>query len=123
CIVAACDIFYMRQLGRDPNEATAAIELLERREQLGRLDLASRSGLNRYMDAAGERAGVRHEVELDLRAGRGLRQRNDFRSVPMSQRVVGVQIAVTLRMMRARCRRAARAGAARDAGDEQARLD
>ena len=50
-------------------------------------------------------------------------QRRDFRRVPMRERVVGVQVAVAQRVMRAFDRLAARAGAAGDAADEQRRLD
>ena len=71
--------------------------------------------------ANGPECGTKAKSACD--AGGRLRERGDLRRMPVRERVVRVQVAVTLRMMRARDRLAAGAGAAGDAGHEQPRLD
>ena len=50
-------------------------------------------------------------------------ERSDFRRMPVRERVVGIKVAVSLRMMRAGDGLPAGAGAAGDTGQEEARFD
>ena len=74
------------------------------------------------MNAAGERSGVGYKVHARVAATRRFCQPCHLRGVAVCQWLVGVQVAVAFRMMRARLRAASRSGTAGDAADEQLRL-
>jgi len=113
----------MRGALAHPHEGRARVVLLERAARLGVVERARQARLHGDVDAARERARVRHEGELGLDAGRGARAGDDLGRMAMGQRVVAVEVAVPEGMMCALDGLAARAGAARDAAHEQGRLD
>jgi hypothetical protein len=71
--------------------------------------------------ANGPECGTKRILGLDARGGLG--ERGDLRRVAMAERAVRIEVAVPRRVMRAFDGLAARAGAARDAADEQRGLD
>src|SRR6185312_3039942 len=65
---------------------------------------------------------VRNEGELGFDTRRRLSTRGNLRRVAMCERAISVEVRMTLRMMRALGRLAARTGAAGHASDEETRL-
>ena len=67
------------------------------------------------MDSARERPRVRDEVERGLHAARALGDGGDFGYVPVRERLVRKEVALSKRVMCRRCRLTAGSGAAGDA--------
>jgi hypothetical protein len=114
-VVAAGHVLDARLAIDHPHEGLAGVErrevLAERVGGQGRGEL----GLQRQVDAAGEGARVRDELQRRAHAGERLADAHHLRRVPVAERVIGEQVRVPLGVVRGRDGRAAGAGAAGDA--------
>ena len=118
------DVLEPRRLGADAHERRLLVVLAQRWSELVRrraVPARTACTVTWMPRANGPECGTNAKSRVDARRRRA--SARDLRRVAMRERVVGVQIAVPLRVVRARRRAAARARAAGDAGDEQPRLD
>ena len=121
-VVARDHVFHPGRLGKHAHERPACVETANRLDCGRRVERLFEDRLHRRVNAARERPRVRHECEPAVLAGGRARERRDLGRVTVRERVVGVEIAVALRVMRARNRAAPGTGAARDRRDEDRRL-
>ncbi len=117
-VVAGDHVLDPRRVVEHAHERLARVETAQRLDRALAVERLRELRLHGRVNAAGERARVRDEGELEIPARRRARERADLRRVAVGEGVVGIQVAVPLRVVRAGDRAPARAGRARHRGHE-----